>query len=140
MKLGLLQIAGWQVLASLIGMAACAFPSSVWERGFWGTGRSASSLDPGVMISQIEPGSPAALAGLKEYDRILAVNGQTVGYDGLDNAWRRAPVGSEVELRVLRPKRDKADEEKTLVLRTVRSPDPLAGKVYWGWLFVAGFT
>jgi predicted metalloprotease with PDZ domain len=87
MKLKVSPIPFCQVLSCIAGIAACAFPLTIWDRGFWGTGMSSSSLDPGVAIDRIEPGSPAAVAGLQNDDRILAINGREVGYYELDDAW-----------------------------------------------------
>lgn len=59
--------------------------------------------DAGVMISEVEPDSPAALAGLEAGDILLSIDGESVG-SGHDviAAIRPRTEGDTIELEVLR--------------------------------------
>ncbi|HLZ91493.1 MAG TPA: trypsin-like peptidase domain-containing protein [Candidatus Acidoferrum sp.] len=68
----------------------------------------------GVVIMNVEPGSPAEKAGLKGGDVITSVNGAPVktGND-LVNPIAQAPIGSKVKLNYVR---DRAQKETTAVV------------------------
>jgi serine protease Do len=68
----------------------------------------------GVVIMNVEPGSPAEKAGLKGGDVITSVNGAAVktGND-LVNPIAQAPIGSKVKLSYVR---DRAQKETTAVV------------------------
>ncbi len=58
--------------------------------------------DRGAVVSQVEPGSPAARGGLKPGDIITAVNGQSIrSSDDLRNTIGLIRAGSEIDLMVL---------------------------------------
>lgn len=64
------------------------------------------SSTQGVIISSIQKGAPADAAGLKRYDVILEVNGQSVSSeDRFRRIIAEAPPGSNVTLKVLRDKK-----------------------------------
>jgi serine protease Do len=66
---------------------------------------SAFKLDvkEGALVSQVTPGSPAEKAGVKRGDVILSLSGKPLGRPrDLSRAVAGTPVGSEVELGVLR--------------------------------------
>jgi S1-C subfamily serine protease len=57
----------------------------------------------GVLVASVEPGGPAHLAGLAEWDLVLAVNGApTPSIQALRRQIRRTPVGATVPFTVLR--------------------------------------
>jgi serine protease Do len=57
----------------------------------------------GVAVSMVEPGAPAAKAGLKVYDIILAINGKKVqSYDAFRNEVALLAPGSKVRLDISR--------------------------------------
>ncbi len=61
------------------------------------------SAREGAVIAQVQPGSPAAQAGLREGDVVLAVNERAVrGSADLRNRFGLSPVGEVLELRVAR--------------------------------------
>jgi serine protease Do len=68
----------------------------------------------GVVIEDIEPGSPAEKAGLKGGDVITSVNGQTIktGND-LVNPIAQAPIGTKMKLTYVR---DRAQKEATVTV------------------------
>ena len=62
-----------------------------------------TSATHGAVVTDVGAGSPAETAGLKPGDVIVAVNGRAVQSDNdLYNAEGIAPVGSTIELKVLR--------------------------------------
>jgi serine protease Do len=68
----------------------------------------------GVVIMNVEPGSPAEKAGLKGGDVITSVNGAPVKTgDDLVNPIAAAPIGSKVKLSYVR---DRAKKETTAVV------------------------
>ena len=62
-----------------------------------------ATLDEGVVIGNVYPGSPASQAGLHRYDVITSANGQPImDRDTLNNIIQTQGVGSTLTLRVLR--------------------------------------
>lgn len=62
--------------------------------------------DHGVVVNNVEPGSPADNAGLKMGDVILSINGQPISSgNDLVEIVSRSKVGSTVKLNLLREKR-----------------------------------
>jgi len=144
----------WQVLVCLIGIVVCAIPCDVIHRGFWDYHFSVRWSDTkGVRIEEIQPNTPAA--ALQEKDRIVAINGREDAIYDIHGAWKQAPVGSEVDFRVLRGEPlffdeksltpfgfpdVKRKEAKDVVVRIPRVADPVAGQVYWNWQLPVGLT
>ncbi|MEY4199468.1 MAG: hypothetical protein RLZZ265_1208 [Verrucomicrobiota bacterium] len=78
----------------------------------------------GMVVTEIEPGSPADEAGLRRSDVVVALNGQTV------NSWEELRLlvaqtlpGSEAKLRIMRD--GKSRDLKVTVGRVVENPDEL---------------
>ncbi len=62
----------------------------------------------GALVSQVQPGSPAAKAGVRTGDVILEFNGQTIGDSSdLPPLVGNTPVGSSARIKVLRDGREK---------------------------------
>ncbi len=62
-----------------------------------------AGLNRGVVVAHVFPGTPAAAAGLHQYDVITTTNGQPVtGKDGLSNFIQGLPVNSTLVLGVTR--------------------------------------
>ena len=65
--------------------------------------RSASPESVGVLVSGVVPGSPAESAGIRQGDRILAVDGQEVhAPEALTQVVRSGRPGDEIEITVFR--------------------------------------
>ncbi len=61
------------------------------------------TVDKGVIVSEVEPGSPADKAGLKKYDVIVAINGQPVqNWDDLRFKVADLQPGNVVSLKLIR--------------------------------------
>lgn len=61
------------------------------------------TVDNGAIISAVSPGEPAALAGVKAGDIVLAVNGQVLGYNKeLDSEIQKYQAGSQIMLKISR--------------------------------------
>lgn len=80
------------------------------------------SASAGAAITAVQPGSPAANAGLRERDVILALNGRPIGSSGALRArLGLTPVGEEIEMRIARG-------AEVITIRTrVAAPHALAG-------------
>jgi Do/DeqQ family serine protease len=77
----------------------------------------------GALISNVEPGSAAARAGLRQGDVVTAVNGESIAdSNGLRNRIASTKPGSQVALEVLR------DGSKRTVNATLDSLKPAAGE------------
>lgn len=95
---------------------------------FSGVGMELAMKDKAVMVVSPIDGSPAAQAGIRTDDRVLAVDGDSV--DGLTLgevvARIRGPVGKEVRLRLRNP----AGTERDLtVIRDVIRLQPVKGRL-----------
>ncbi len=68
-----------------------------------GRNRLGVTVDPGIVVAEVSPATPAARAGLARGDVIEAVNGTPV-FDAvrLRDLVHEAPAGEEIALRVLR--------------------------------------
>lgn len=61
------------------------------------------TVDDGAIISAVSPNTPAALAGIKAGDIVIAVNGQKLGYNNeLDLIIQKYQAGSQVTFKILR--------------------------------------
>lgn len=80
------------------------------------------SASAGAAITAVQPGSPAANAGLRERDVILAVNGRPIATSGALHArLGLTPVGDEIEMRIARG-------AEVITIRTrVAAPHALSG-------------
>ncbi len=94
----------------------------------------------GLVIAEIVPGGPAALAGIRAGDRLLAVDGRALGAadPGLAATLLEGPEGSEVTLTLLRGGRRRQVE----LLRELLVPETVFAEMAEGvlWLRVAGFS
>jgi len=78
----------------------------------------------GVVVTEIEPGSPADEAGLRRSDVVVALNGQTVSsWEELRLLVAQTLPGSEAKLRILRD--GKPRDLKVTLGRVVENPDEL---------------
>ena len=74
------------------------------EEGFLGVGLAErTDGGQGAIISSVQPNSPASLAGIRENDIVLSVDGEPIdGQAGLVAAIRDASPGQNVEIELLR--------------------------------------
>ncbi|MFM9078860.1 MAG: Do family serine endopeptidase, partial [Opitutaceae bacterium] len=78
----------------------------------------------GVVVTEIEPGSPADDAGLRRSDVVVALNGQAVtSWEELRLLSAQTLPGSEAKLRIMRD--GKPREIKVTLGRVVENPDEL---------------
>lgn len=93
---------------------------------FTGIGVSVSPTRAGLLIARVFDGSPAARAGLREGDRIVAVNGRKLAGVSADAAIAmiKGPPGTDVKLGV-RQKRDGRTRENTLTLTRATISEPV---------------
>jgi len=109
--------------------------STYFERPYVGatfeevTGQIAEALGldraTGALVSDVTAEGPAAKAGLKPGDVVLAINGSAIGNsDTLDYRLATQPIGSTVELTILRQGR-----ESDVELELVRAPEGASSQV-----------
>jgi carboxyl-terminal processing protease len=97
---------------------------------FTGIGVSVSPTRPGLRIARVFDGSPAARAGLREGDQIVAVNGRKLAGVSADAAIAliKGPPGTDVKLGV-RQRRDGRTRENTLTLTRATISEPVVASV-----------
>ncbi|MBM4011064.1 MAG: PDZ domain-containing protein [Planctomycetes bacterium] len=80
------------------------------ERGYLGMALKSSPPDVlGVIVTAVEPGSPAALAGIEPGDLIVSFDGEPIAEPaGLVLHLTRTPIGERVPLGVVRGGREEA--------------------------------
>ena len=88
------------VLAQLRSQAS----GQIRQEGFLGVGLAArTDGGQGAIITSVQPGSPASLAGIRQDDIVLSVDGEPIdGQAGLVAAIRDAAPGQTVEIEILR--------------------------------------
>ena len=97
-----------QILVCLIGFVAGVVPSVVYTDPFWGVDGFmdkelfAIGASPGVVITQIASGSPAASIGLQNGDRIINMNGKQVDFGTFRQSLRNIQPGESIPLDVKR--------------------------------------
>jgi carboxyl-terminal processing protease len=93
---------------------------------FTGIGVSVSPTRAGLRIARVFDGSPAARAGLREGDQIVAVNGRKLAGVSADAAIAliKGPPGTDVKLGVRQP-RDGRTRENTLTLTRATISEPV---------------
>jgi serine protease Do len=77
-------------------------------------------VSQGVVVTYVQPGSPAAEAGLQELDVITRLNGKEVTTsEELINTIHESQIGEEVTITFVR-----GNETKTITARLIQSPSP----------------
>lgn len=83
------------------------------------------SSDEGIVVKEVEPGSPAEKAGIKEGDVILAIDDQTIrSISDYEYAMREHSEGETIAVKLRRNR-----SEKTLKVRASVFPERLAMKL-----------
>lgn len=85
----------WGSAPSLIAKSA-SIPSWNAQPNSWRLGVAIENIDTGVLLTEVEPGMPAAQAGLEQGDVIVNVKGFQVGYLG----GTLYDLGDEIQRRV----------------------------------------
>jgi tRNA A-37 threonylcarbamoyl transferase component Bud32 len=122
--------AGWQVAVCLLGAAAAAVPQWSMTDPFWGLTGTAQWDDEATRVTEVEPGSPADMAGLRYDDRVARVDGRRYPRGGLGPLLRRLRPGEAAELTVVR-------DGRTLTLTAVAVEPRLEHVRYFYWQFAA---
>jgi len=111
------------------------------ERGRLGLGFQAVTADladamgldgtHGALVSQIEPGGPAARAGIKAGDVIVAVNGTTISHaEELPRRVARNQPGAIIDVTIVRDKQRR--DVKATLDNIPEEPTPAAGRPGFG--------
>jgi hypothetical protein len=105
------------------------------QRSFLGVDDFDYVRGEGVMLDAVLPGTPAALAGLRDGDLIQRFDGKTINSEeDMRDTLRRTPVGKTVEVAYTRD-----GTPRTTMLKTIAPGDynqqaflPPGGTGYWG--------
>jgi serine protease Do len=77
-------------------------------------------VDKGVVVAYVSPDSPAAKAGLQQYDVITIFNGKDVTTaEEMINAIHESKIGDEVTITFVR-----GNQTTTITVRLIQSPSP----------------
>ena len=88
--------------------------------------RTLTQKREGILLTQVAPGSPAALAKLKAGDVILSVNnGDIRNAEDFTSLLNEASLESPVLFRVARPEKEASE---AMAIRLSESPDPFFGR------------
>jgi hypothetical protein len=76
---------GLEIVVCIIGLLASLIPAVVYTDPFWGVKSFVdkewfSKDPPGVVVTQIDQGSPVDSAGVRPHDHIISLNGQPVQF------------------------------------------------------------
>lgn len=78
----------------------------------------------GVLVFNVLAGSPAANAGLKEGDLIIAINNTSISSaDELTDTIRKQKIGSEIKLTFLRPEKNTTPKRMEVEAQIIQRPD-----------------
>jgi len=112
LKSTFLGLNGSMIVICLVGLVASAVPAIVYTDPFWGV-RGFMGKEPfapadsqGVIITDIDSGSTAASAGLRDRDRLLTVNGVLVEFGNFRQLLGSIQPGEPVILEVIRSEQD----------------------------------
>jgi len=125
-----------QILVCLVGFAAGVIPSVVYTDPFWGVvgfmDKEPFAIDdsPGVLITQITPGSPAASIGIQNGDRIINMNGKEVGFGTFRKRLSNIQAGESITLDVKR-------RGQELQFASRGEVPTLEGVLFMDWQFVS---
>ena len=123
------------IVVCLIGLTVSLIPEPVYTDPFWGVSGFADkdlfAPDlPGIRILKIEPGSPASLAGIKQHDRILQMNGKEVQMSTFRHELKELRPGDALQINGIRG--ETAFESATAI------PEPIfEALVVYDWQFAA---
>ena len=116
------------------------------EGSFSGIGLSVNDVKRGLLVVQVFKGSPAAEAGIKPGDVIVAVEGKSIAGQSsqLSTAKIKGPEGTDVGIGVLRPstgrKRNLTIERKQISTPVVEPKLRQAGGRKVGYISLLGFS
>ena len=113
------------------------------EGRFSGIGLSVNDVKRGLVVVQVFKGSPAAEAGIKPADVIVAVEGKSIAGQSseLSTAKIKGPEGTEVKIGVLRPSTGRK-RDLTLERREISTPvvDSSLRQGKLGYIHLLGFS
>lgn len=125
-----------EILVCVLGLAASLVPFLVYTDPFWGVNAFAERalFDPGdakgVLILKVEPGSPAALAGLEDQDQVVGVDGKPARFATFRETLEAIRPGQPVTFEVRRGGQD-------LRLEFTGEPPALEGVLLLDWQFIS---
>ena len=124
-----------EIVISFLGLVASLVPSVVYTYPFWGAkayvDKELFSNDaPGLIVMQIDSGSPLALAGMRPHDRVISFNGKPVSFSSFCELLAKIEPGEAITIDVKRDGKDVRLEYKG-------ETPKLEGVLFFDWQFVS---
>jgi len=123
------------IAVCIIGLGLSLVPAIIYTDPFWGVAGFASkellALNdlPGVIITKIDSGSPAASAGLRQGDRAVTLNGAQVDFGNFGRLMEHIQPGERATLEVNR-------DGRSLNLVSEAEALQLSAVLFLDWQFV----
>ena len=124
-----------EIVISFLGLVASLVPSVVYTYPFWArkayVDKELFSNDaPGLIVMQIDSGSPLALAGMRPHDRVISFNGKPVSFSSFRELLAKIEPGEAITIDVKRDGKDVRLEYKG-------ETPKLEGVLFFDWQFVS---
>jgi membrane-associated protease RseP (regulator of RpoE activity) len=122
------------ILVSFLGLIVSLIPEPIYSDSFWGLSdfvdKDPFAPDlPGIRVIKTEADSPVTLAGIRQHDRILSLNGKPIDFHSIRAELSRLQPGDSVKITGTRG-------NETFEV-TSSAPEPLfEGLVVLDWQFV----
>jgi membrane-associated protease RseP (regulator of RpoE activity) len=124
-----------EIVVCSLGLVASVIPSLVYTYPFWGTKTYVdkelfSNDPPGVIVKQIDAGSPLESAGMHPNDRVLAFNGEPVQFGTFREVLAKVEPGEAITIDVKR-------DGKDVRLEYAGETPKLEGMLFFDWQFAS---
>jgi hypothetical protein len=124
-----------ETILCLLGLVASLVPALVYTYPFWGVrtyfDKELFSNDaPGVIVTQIDAGSPVESAGMRSHDRVISFNSKPVQFGNFREVLAKVEPGEPITIDVKRDGKDVRLEYKG-------ETPKLEGVLFFDWQFVS---
>src|SRR5262249_40216996 len=100
-----------ETVVCLLGFVASLVPALVYTYPFWGVrtyvDKEPFSNDaPGVIVAQIDAGSPVESAGMRPHDRVISFNSKPVQFGSFREVLAKVEAGEPITIDAKRDGKD----------------------------------